>query len=99
MTAAQTDAAHDDGDMDTLTVAVAEELRVHMTRKRITGRELARRLNVSSQWISQRTRGVVPIDTRDMQRLASALQMTPAELLSDAIQRVSGAPARPSNQW
>jgi len=70
-------------------VALAEELRVHMTRKQVTGRELARRLHVSSQWISQRTRGVVPLDADDMEMLASALGISLPELVDDALRRVA----------
>lgn len=77
-------AAHqDDPSPDDFTAAVAEELRVHMTRRRITGRELARRLGVSSQWISQRTRGIVALSTDDMQRISEAMGMdSPMELLA-----------------
>lgn len=71
------------------TAAVAEELRVHMARKRVTGRELARRLHVSAQWISQRTRGVVPLDTDDMEMVAGALGISVLELLGDAVRRVA----------
>lgn len=70
-------------------VALAEELRVHMTRKQVTGRELARRLHVSSQWISQRTRAVVPMDADDMEMVSGALGISVTELLMDAARRVS----------
>lgn len=73
------------------TAALAEELRVHMARKRVSGRELARRLHVSAQWISQRTRGTVPMDSDDMEMLAGALEITIPELLADAMRRVSEA--------
>lgn len=63
-----------------------------MTRKQVTGRELARRLHVSSQWISQRTRAVVPLDADDMELVADALGITVVELISDAAQRVANAP-------
>lgn len=69
--------------------ALAEELRVHMTRKQVTGRELARRLHVSSQWISQRTRAVVPMDADDMEMVAGALGITVLGLVTDAARRVS----------
>ena len=75
---------------DTFTVAVAEELRVQMVRKNVTGRELARRLHVSSQWVSQRTRAAVPMDTRDLASVAAALEITIDELLRDAIRRTTG---------
>lgn len=70
-------------------VALAEELRVHMTRKQVTGRELARRLHVSSQWISQRTRAAVPMDADDMEMVSGALGISVTELLMDAARRVS----------
>ena len=78
------------------TAAVAEELRVQMARKRITGRELSRRLHVSAQWISQRTRGVVPMNTDDIEMIAAALGISVLELLSDAGRRV--AEATPADQ-
>lgn len=72
-----------------VTAAVATELRAHMARQQVTGRELARRLHVSAQWISQRTRGVVPLDTDDMELIAGALGITVVELVVDAMRRVS----------
>lgn len=66
------------------TTAVAEELRAHMARKRISGRELARRLHVSAQWISQRTRGAVPLSTDDIERISAVLGITPMQLIGGA---------------
>ncbi|QJY46697.1 helix-turn-helix domain-containing protein [Pseudonocardia broussonetiae] len=78
MTAAQSDAAPP----PSFTETVAEELRVHLVRRQVTGRELARRLHVSSQWVSQRTRGAVALSTADLERIADALGMSPMELLA-----------------
>ncbi|WP_041760106.1 helix-turn-helix domain-containing protein [Pseudonocardia dioxanivorans] len=69
---------------------VAEELRAQLGRKRVSGRELARRLNVSNQWTSQRTRGVVALNTAEMEAIASCLGITVGELLAGAIARASG---------
>jgi len=74
---------------DAFTLAVAEELRVQMVRKQVTGRELARRLAVSSQWVSQRTRGVVPMDTRDLAAAAHALEIPVGDLLAEAVRKVA----------
>ena len=64
-----------------LSVYVVEEIRVKMTRLRVTGRELARRLNVSPSWVSYRLVGAQPIDLDDLARIAEALETSPVELL------------------
>lgn len=60
---------------------------MQIARQRVTGRELARRLGVSSQWISQRTRGVVAMDADDMEAVADALGISITDLIADAIRR------------
>src|SRR5712675_2197060 len=40
----------------------AKEVRAEMARKRISGRELARRLDKGQQWVLQRINGVKPIE-------------------------------------
>lgn len=93
-----TQAVQTQQEVGAFTAAVAEELRAQMARKRVSGRELARRVHVSAQWMSQRTRGVVPMDTNDMEMLAAALGITLTELLADAAQRVTiASPDRPTN--
>jgi transcriptional regulator with XRE-family HTH domain len=73
------------------TSAAAEELRVAMTRQQVTGRELARRLHVSAQWVSLRTRGTVAMNTDDMEMVAGALGISLDALLADAMRRVANS--------
>ena len=71
-----------DPQVQTFTETVAEELRVQLARRRMTGRELARQLGVSGQWISQRTRGQVALSTDDIERIAVVLGLTPQQFMS-----------------
>lgn len=65
----------------TLTELVADEIRVAMTRKRMSGRDLAKKLNVSPSWISYRLSGRQPIDLNDLFRIARALGVGVHQLL------------------
>jgi transcriptional regulator with XRE-family HTH domain len=60
---------------------VAEEVRALLARRRMSGRELARRLHVSPNWVSLRTTGAQPINMDDLERIADVLDIEPAELL------------------
>lgn len=82
-----TQAAGTRNDEGWFTTAVAEELRAQLARKRVTGRELARRLHVSAQWISQRTKGTVALSTADIERISLVLGIEPADLLGGALHR------------
>lgn len=62
-----------------------------MARQKVTGRELARRLHVSAQWVSLRTRGTVAMNTDDMEMVAGALGIPLEALLADAMRRVSNS--------
>lgn len=64
-----------------LTDRVAEEIRALMARQRMSGRELARRLNVSASWVNYRLTGSQPIDVNDLELIAEALGVDAAELL------------------
>jgi len=65
----------------TLSERVAEEIRVLMARRRIRQSELARKIGTNDQWLSVRLRGVQPIDLNDLEVIAAALGVTPADLL------------------
>ncbi len=52
-----------------------------MTRRRVSGRELARKLGVSPSWVSYRLTGAQPIDLDDLQLIAEALGAEPAALI------------------
>ena len=60
---------------------VAEEVRVMLARRRMSGRELARKLEVSPNWVSLRTSGSQPIDLNDLERIADALEVEIVDLL------------------
>lgn len=68
-----------------LSEQVAEEIRVVMTRRRISGRHLASALGVSQTWVSSRLAGGTPIDLNDLQRIAGALNTPVAALLPPSI--------------
>lgn len=65
----------------TLSDRVAEEIRALMARRRVTGRELARRLSVSPAWVSYRLTGHQPIDLNDLDQMARALGVTATSLI------------------
>lgn len=65
----------------TLSQAVAEEIRVVLTRRRMSGRQLAAMLDVSQTWLSTRLNGTTPIDLNDLQRIAYVLDVDVIELL------------------
>lgn len=64
----------------TLSDRVAEEIRALLARRRITGRELARRLNISPNWVSLRLSGAQEIGVNDLARIAEALAVQPTDL-------------------
>lgn len=65
----------------TLSVAVAEEIRVWMTRRRMSGERLARELDVSPAWISYRINGQVDIKLGELEKIAKALEVEVSALL------------------
>lgn len=60
---------------------VAAEVRAHLARHRITGRDLAVRLNCSQPWIARRLNATVAFDVDDLYRVAQVLNVRPAQLL------------------
>lgn len=66
-----------------LTERVAEEIRVAMTRRRISGRTLAKLLGVSPSWVSYRLTGVQPIDLNDLAAIAAALKVSIISLIPE----------------
>jgi transcriptional regulator with XRE-family HTH domain len=66
---------------ETLSARVAEEIRAMLARRRVSGRELARRLAVSSPWVSNRLTGHQEIGLNDLERIADALSVEVTELL------------------
>jgi transcriptional regulator with XRE-family HTH domain len=64
-----------------MSVRVAEEIRVWMARRRVSGRALAKALGVSDAWVSYRLSGKQPIDLNDLEAIAGVLGVAPVELL------------------
>lgn len=60
---------------------VAEEIRALLARRRVSGRELSRRLGVSPPWVSLRLTGSQEIGLNDLERIAAALGVTIVDLL------------------
>lgn len=65
----------------TLTLLVAEEILVALTRRRMTQRDLARKLGTSPSWVNYRLTGKQPIDLNDLFRIAKALGLGVHQLL------------------
>lgn len=63
-------------------------------RKRVTGRELARRLDVSQPWVSYRLTGHKEIGVNDLERIAQALEVEITELLPKPALRDQRDPGR-----
>lgn len=72
---------------DSLSARAAEEIRAMLGRKRVTGRELARRLDVSSPWVSQRLTGHTEIGLNDLELIAAALDVEVSDLLPSPSRR------------
>lgn len=73
--------ANNQTESDKLSTHVAEEIRVWMTRRRMSGERLARELGVSSAWISYRINGQVDLKLGELERIAAALEVEVAALL------------------
>jgi transcriptional regulator with XRE-family HTH domain len=71
----------------TLSEQVAEEVRAMLARKRMSGRELARQLDVSQAWVSYRLTGHQEIGLNDLQRIARALDVEITALIPATAQR------------
>lgn len=59
-------------------------------RKRISGRELSRKLGVSQAWVSYRLTGHQEIGLNDLERIAAALEVDITELLPTSVHSPSG---------
>lgn len=64
-----------------LTEQAAEEIRALLARRRVSGRELARRMGASHSWVNFRLTGAQPITLDDLQRFAEALGVDWLDLL------------------
>jgi transcriptional regulator with XRE-family HTH domain len=64
----------------TLSLRVAEEIRAWLGRRRMSQAQLARALGQSPMWVSDRLRGIQPIDLDAMERIARVLDIPVIEL-------------------
>jgi transcriptional regulator with XRE-family HTH domain len=63
------------GTAQRLRVAVAEEVRVWMTRRRVTGAGLASAIGRSQAYVSRRLTGDTAFDLDDLERIATVLDV------------------------
>jgi transcriptional regulator with XRE-family HTH domain len=68
----------------TLSDLVAEEIRAWLGRRRMSQAQLARTLGQSQMWVSDRLRGIQPIDLDDLERIAHVLDIPVLELFPPA---------------
>lgn len=68
------------GTQPRLSEQVAEEIRALLGRRRMSGRELARRMGASPSWVNFRLTGAQPINLDDLQRFADALEVDAMDL-------------------
>jgi transcriptional regulator with XRE-family HTH domain len=64
---------------------VAEEIRSWMGRRRMSQAALGRALNENEMWVSRRLRGLQDLTLTDMQRIATALGVTPIDLIPRSV--------------
>lgn len=64
-----------------LSLATAEEIRVWMTRRRVSQARLASELGVSAAWVSYRLNGQVDLSLTEVERIAGALEVEVSALL------------------
>lgn len=60
---------------------VAEEVRVALTRRRMSATELAKRLGKSQTWIWRRLSGETAFDMDDLERVGAVLEVDPASFI------------------
>lgn len=67
---------------ETLTEAAARRLREELAGKRISAREVSRRLHKGVNWAADRANGTTPMTTRDMQAIEEATGITAGYLVT-----------------
>lgn len=84
-------------DTTTLSERVAEEILAMLARRRMNKSELARKLDVSHTWVTNRLTGRQPIDLNDLERIAKALTVPVQSLLPNdggsRVLTIGGSPA------
>lgn len=71
---------------------VAEEVRVWLARRRMSGAELARRLGRSQTFVAKRLDGRQAFDVDDLEQVASILEVSAAQLIGRSSAFLSAAP-------
>lgn len=71
--------------------AIAEAIRVAMTRRRVSGAQLAERTSRSQTYISKRLRNEVPFTANDIEEICQALDEDLLKLLYAAAREVAHA--------
>ena len=71
------------------TQAAAANIRAEMARQRISGRELARRLDMNPTSLARRVAGDVDISLDELAHIADALRVTVAALLPTPTEKAS----------
>lgn len=77
---------------------VAEEVRVAMARRRISGAELARRLGRSQTFVQKRLDGRQAFDVDDLEAVCAVLGLSPIELLAGLPFRSSAPQTAPRSE-
>jgi transcriptional regulator with XRE-family HTH domain len=68
---------------------IAREIRAELGRKQLTARRFAMRLGVSYMWVTRRLNsGEVPLTFEDVDRIATALEVPPAQFVSAWLPRM-----------
>lgn len=87
----------------TLSARVASEIRAEMARQKMSGRELARRLERSPNWVSLKVSGSQVIDLVEVELIANALGLTVQRLIERTTRSyaptVSGTVAHPNHPF
>jgi transcriptional regulator with XRE-family HTH domain len=65
--------------------AVAAQIRSLLGVRMLRQSQLATRMGVTEVWLSRRLREVQPMSLDDVERIAQALEVTPAELIASAV--------------
>lgn len=65
--------------------AVAAELRAAAARRKASGRELGRRLEIPDMWVSRRMSGTVEISVADLVLLCDAIGVYPLDVMAQAL--------------
>ena len=83
--------------MNTLSACVAAELRAEVARRRMSGRELSRRIGLPAATVSRRLRGDTPIALDDLENVTAALGVDLIDLLRAAEMQRAKLPRKDSN--